>query len=145
MLLSLFYLLSEILVDKSEDCCAVLGPHGLLELVHLEADVVANLNGLFFVDLELFARSVLKDGFARFAGAFDLFAPFLMLFYLRKENQFFTGVTNDLDDLEEFLKNVAAWTNSQDAWALEGAILLPARDALLAEKLPAVVTLHWIL
>ena len=131
--------------NKGEDCCAVLGPHSLLELVHLEANVITNLYGLFFCDLKLFSRSVFKDGFARFAGTFDLFAPFFMLFYLRKNDQFFTCMTHNFNDLEEFLKNMAAWTNSQNTRALERAILFPARDTLLAEKLPAVVTFHWIL
>ena len=39
---------------------------------------------------------------------------------------------------------MGAGTDSQLAWALERAVLLPLGDAAFAEKFPAIVAFHWI-
>ena len=68
-----------------------------------------------------------------------------MLLNLREEDELLTTVTHNLDDLEKFLEDVRAWAHSQNTWTLEGTILLPPGDALLAEKFAAVVALHRVL
>ena len=50
----------------------------------------------------------------------------------------------DLKYLNELLKYVRAWSNSQWAWTLEGTLLLPPGNAFLAEKLSAIITFHRI-
>ena len=75
----------------------------MLQLVHLVADVITDLNCLIVVDLELFTASILKDGLAGLVRALDLLAPLFMFFYLREEDQIFTTVAVHFYDLEELL------------------------------------------
>lgn len=45
--LPFFHLLCEVLIYESQHSCAVLGPHSLLQLVHLITNIVTDLNGFF--------------------------------------------------------------------------------------------------
>ncbi len=54
-------------------------------------------------------------------------------------------MTYDLDNFEEFVKHMRARTHAELPRTLEGTVLLPARDALFAEKFSAVITLHRVL
>ena len=53
-------------------------------------------------------------------------------------------MTRDLEDLDELLENVGAWTDTKLARALKGTVLLPFRDASFAEKFPTIITFHWV-
>ena len=133
------------LVDESEYSSRVLGFHSLLELIHLIANVVADLDSLLIVDLEFLPTAVLQDRSTGLASALDLFAPFLMVLDFGEKDQILASVAHDFDDLKEFLEDMRAWPHSQDPWTLEGAILLPSGYAFLTEEFPTVVALHRVL
>ena len=65
-----------------------------------------------------------------------------MLCNLAEEHQLLTVVAGDLQDLDKLLEYVRAWPHSKLTRALERTVLLPLRDAALAEELPTVVAFH---
>ena len=92
--------------------------------------------------LEFLAAAVLQDHLALLVRALVFLAPFFVLLDVGKKDQLFAIVARDLEDLDELLKDVRAWTDSELARALEGAVLLPLRDTAFAEELPAIIAFH---
>lgn len=85
-----------------------------------------------------------KNHLALLVGAFVFFAPFLVFLNLTEENELFTIVAGNLEDLNKLTQNVRAWPHSELTWALERTALWPLCDAGLTEKFSAIVALHWI-
>jgi hypothetical protein len=54
-------------------------------------------------------------------------------------------VALDLDDLEELLEHVGTLPGPEHPRTLKGTVLFPSGDALVAEELAAVLTLHRVL
>lgn len=59
-----------------------------------------------------------------------------------EEDELTARLARHFEYVDELLKDVGAGAHSQDARALERAILLPLLDATLAEELATIVTLH---
>jgi len=113
-----------------------------LKSEHVVANVVAYLNRLV-INFELLPTAVLQDCLALLVRTLVFFAPLLVLVDQGKQHKFIAVLARDLEDVDEFLENVRAGSNSQDSRALEGTVLLPFFDATFAEELSTVVTLHW--
>ena len=141
----LLLLLLKVFINEREHRHVILGLECSLELIHLVADVVADLDRPIITDLELLAMPVLQDSLACLVSALDLLAPFLVNLDLCEEHKLLAVVASHADDLEELLQNVRALPRSQDPRALEWTVLLPPGDALLAEELTAVLALHRLL
>ena len=53
-------------------------------------------------------------------------------------------MTRNLEDLDELLEDMRAWTDSKLSRALKWAVLLPLCDAAFTEKFPAIIAFHWV-
>ena len=114
----------------------------LPRLILLGVSQVTEVSRLLLSKFEFFPTPVLENGLALFIGAFIFPAPLFVLFNFREEHLLRAVLTGHFQYVNELLKDVRALPDSEVAWALVRAALVPLSNAHFTEEFTAIVTLE---